>query len=89
MNAQPVLCGGNGVAIDLQIVLSESSDSYLVLLGTAVLEHVRCSREALQYKMLIGRLANAGWSLNHLGQVFHHEPRTMKKWAAALLSIDQ
>ena len=88
MNVQPLLCPGNGVATDLQLVLSEDSDSILVFLGTAVLERIRCSREALQYKMLVGRLANAGWSLSELGRLFGHEPRTVKKWAAALLSED-
>jgi hypothetical protein len=50
MNVQPVLCGGNGngVATDLQIVLSESSDSILVFLRTALLERIRCSREVLR-----------------------------------------
>lgn len=88
MNVQPILSGGNGIATDLQIVLSESSDSILVFLGTAVLERIRCSREALQYKMLVGRLANAGSSLSALRRVFGHDPRTIKRWAAALLSED-
>ncbi len=88
MNVQPVLSGGNGVTTDLHLVLSESSGSVLVFLGTALLERIGCSREALQYKMLVGRLANAGWSLSALQRAFGHDPRTVKKWAAALLSED-
>jgi len=87
-NVQPVLCGGNGKATDLQLVVSESSGSVSVFLGTALLERIRCSPEALQYKMLIGRLVNAGWRLSELQRTFRHDPRTMKRWAAALLSED-
>ena len=83
-NVQPILCGGNGVATDLQIVLSESSDSILVFLGVALLERIRCSPEALEYKMLVGRLVNAGKPLEELRRAFGHDPRTMKRWAAAL-----
>jgi hypothetical protein len=54
---QPILSGGTGVATDLHVVLSESSGSVLVFLGTALLERIGCSREALQYKMLVGRRA--------------------------------
>lgn len=88
MNVQPLLIGGNGVASDLHVVLSETSDSLLVFLDTALLERIRCSREALQYKMLVGRLANAGWALSELQRAFGHDPRTVKKWAAALQSED-
>ncbi len=87
-NLQPLLVGGNGAVTDLQLVVSENSDSILVFLGTAVLERIRCSREALEYKMLVGRLVNAGWSLSRLQAAFGHDPRTMKRWAAALLSED-
>jgi len=88
VKVQPALCVGNGSVSDLQIVLSESSDSVLVLLGTAVLERIRCSREALQCKVFIGRLVNGGWLLSALQATFHHDPRTMRHWAAALLSED-
>jgi hypothetical protein len=88
MNVQPVLCGGNGKATDLQLVVSVSSGSVSVFLGTALLERLRCTPEALQYRMLVGRLANAGWRLSELQEVFGHDPRTVKRWAAALLSED-
>ncbi len=82
-NLQPLPVGGNGAVTDLQLVVSENSDSILVFLGTAVLERIRCSREALEYKMLVGRLVNAGWSLSRLQAAFGRDPRTMKRWAAA------
>lgn len=88
MNLQPILSGGKGVATDLQIAVSEGSGSIVVFLGVAVLERIGGSREALQYKMLVGRLANAGWSLRELQRALGHDPRTIKKWAAALVSED-
>lgn len=88
MNVQPVLCGGNGKTSDLQLVVSESHERISVFLGVALLEQVPCTPELLQYKMLIGRAVNAGWRLNELAETFGHDPRTMKRWAAALLSED-
>jgi len=85
---QPALCGGNGVASDLHLVVSEGSGCIDVFLGAALLERVRCSEEALQYKMLVGRLVNAGWGLGTLRERFGHDARTMKRWAAALSSDD-
>lgn len=89
MSVQPALCPGNPVDCDLHVVPCEGDGSLLVFLGVAVLERVRCSPEGLQYKLLIGRLVNAGWSLSALQRHFHHDPRTMKRWAAALLSDDE
>ena len=85
---QPILCGGNGVASDLHLVVSEGSGCIDVFLGVALLERVRCSEDAPQYKMLVGRLVNAGWSLKTLRERFGHDSRTMKRWAAALSSDD-
>ena len=77
-NVQPVLCGGNGKATDLQLVLSESSGSVSVFLGTALLERLRCSPEALQHIALASRLVNAGWRLTELRGAFGHDPRMAK-----------
>lgn len=87
-NVQPVLPARQDVSNDLHIVRSEQSQSITVMLGVAVLERIRCSEEELQYKMMIGRLVNAGWPLDNLRREFGHDPRTMKKWGAALLSED-
>jgi hypothetical protein len=88
MNVQPVLCGGNGKATDLRLVVSVSSGSVSVFLDTALLERLRCTPEAPQYRMRVGRLANAGWRLSELQKAFGHDPRTVKRWASALLSED-
>lgn len=88
MSVHPVLCPDNPNAPDLGLVVNEHDDFILVTLGVAVLERIRCDREALQYKMFIGRLVNAGWRLNQLHEIFGHDHRTMKRWAAALTSDD-
>ncbi len=86
MTVQPILCADNPKAADFGLVVNEHDDFILVTLGVAVLERIRCDREALQYKMFIGRLVNAGWRLTQLRELFGHDHRTMKRWAAALTS---
>ena len=69
MNVQPILTGGKGVATDLSLVASYSTDSLLVFMDTALLERVLASAESLQYKLLGGRLLNMGfriWELEAL-----------------------
>jgi len=87
-NVQPLLSPRKDVSGDFHVIYSEDSASVSVMLGVAVLERISCSREQLQYKMLIGRLVNAGWPLDQLRRAFGHDPRTMKQWGAALLSED-
>ena len=87
-NLQPVLYGGNLTATDLDLFLSESSNSYLLYLGPALIERINCSPERLDYKMLVGRLYNAGWRISQIKQAFGHDSRTIKKWAEALNSDD-
>jgi hypothetical protein len=38
--------------------------------------------------MLVGRLCNAGVAVRELQEAFGHDPRTVKRWGAALLSGD-
>ncbi len=60
MNIQPVLTGGKGVATDLSLVASYSTNSLLVFMDTALLERVPASPECLQYKLLGRRMVNMG-----------------------------
>jgi len=85
---QPVLAGGEGIASDIAIFLSQSETTYDVYIGVALLERVGGNPNDVQRKMLIGRLCNAGFSQRRLCDTFHHDARTIKKWAAALLSGD-
>jgi predicted nucleic acid-binding Zn-ribbon protein len=87
-NLQLVLTGDKGVATDLTIFLSASERDLLVYLGVALLERVEYNPNQFAYKMLIGRLVNAGVALAKLNGQFKHDSRTMKKWAEALKSDD-
>ena len=87
-NLQLVLAGDKGVATDLTIFLSASERDLLVYLGVALLERVEYNPNQFAYKMLIGRLVNAGVALVKLTRQFKHDSRTMKKWAEALKSDD-
>ena len=88
MNVQPVLTGGNGIATDLSLVASYSTDSLLVFLGPALLERVPASEESLQYKLLGGRMLNAGFRICDLREAFPHDPRTLKRWGKAAVCED-
>ena len=87
-NLQLVLTGDKGVATDLTIFLSASERELFVYLGVALLERVEYNRNQFAYKMLIGRLVNAGVALVKLKRQFHHDSRTMKRWSKALTSED-
>ncbi|MCK5804693.1 MAG: hypothetical protein KAI66_17780, partial [Lentisphaeria bacterium] len=84
----PVLACGDGTASDITVFLSHGGTAYEVYLGVALLERVGAEPESVARKMLVGRLCNAGVSLRELGETFGHDPRTIKKWAAGLLSGD-
>ena len=85
-NLQLVLAGDKGVTTDLTVFLSESERALFVYLGLALLERVEYSANQFAYKMLIGRLVNAGVKLINLKRQFKHDTRTMKRWAKALKS---
>ncbi len=88
MNIQPVLTGGKGIATDLSVVASYSTNSLLVFMGTALLERVPASDESLQYKLLGGRMVNMGFRMRDLREAFPHDPRTLKRWGEAAVCDD-
>jgi hypothetical protein len=87
-NLQPVLSGGNGKATDLDLFLCPSGNNYLLYLGPALIERINCDERTLEYKIMVGRLYNAGWIAAELSRHFNHDPRTFKKWGEALQSSD-
>ncbi|OQB89621.1 MAG: hypothetical protein BWX83_01078 [Candidatus Cloacimonetes bacterium ADurb.Bin117] len=87
-NLQPILSPRNGCLSDLELTLSPCGGEVLVFLAHLLLERVKLSADSLQYKMLMGRLRNAGWRGKQLQKVFGHDPRTIKAWGDALLSDD-
>jgi len=87
-NLQPLLISRKGTATDLSLMLSSDGRDIFAFLDTALLERISCSRERLEYKILVGRMVNAGHSLTDLKDAFGHDARTMKRWGAALKSDD-
>ena len=87
-NLQPLLVSCKYTATDLSLMLSSDGRDIFAFLDTALLERISCSPEKLEYKILVGRMVNAGHSLSELKKAFGHDPRTMKRWGAALQSDD-
>jgi hypothetical protein len=59
-----------------------------VYYGLELLEVVPADRNAPSFKMLVGRLYNAGLSRRVLQETFRVDLRTIQRWAAALRSRD-
>jgi hypothetical protein len=73
---------------DLVVCLGPDGTTFDAYLGVALLERVGADPRCTQRKMLIGRLFNAGFPVGELAAAFGHDPRTIKKWGAALCSQD-
>jgi len=87
-NIQPLLVSRNSAATDMSLMLSSDGKDIFAFLDTALLERVSCSPERLEYKLLVGRMVNAGHRLTDLKKAFGHDARTMKRWGFALQSED-
>lgn len=59
-----------------------------VYYGLELLEVVSADRNEPSYKMLVGRLHNAGVSLRVLQQTFQSDAKTIQRWGRALRSRD-
>ena len=59
-----------------------------VYYGLELLEVVSADRQAPSFKMLVGRLHNAGVSLRLLQQTFEADPKTIRRWSGALRCRD-
>src|SRR6266481_8753749 len=57
-----------------------------VYYGLELLEVVSADRNDPSFKMLVGRLHNAGVSLRVLQQTFHSDAKTIQRWGRALRS---
>ena len=85
---QPILPCNQRFFSDMTVSLGAGGTTYEVYLGVALLERVGADPESVARKMLVGRLYNAGRTLRELTEQFGHDGRTIKKWAAALVSGD-
>lgn len=70
------------------IYLDESKQRLLVYYGLELLEVVSAKPQDPNYKLLVGRLYNAGLSVKTLEATFEVDRKTMRRWGQALLSGD-
>jgi hypothetical protein len=84
---QQFLTSGKGLT-DLAIYKSPCGGQLHFNLGLALMEVVPNVPEHAQYKMALGRLVNADWSLRDLERQFGHDHRTLTRWGEALKSSD-
>lgn len=85
---QHVLMPDKGVAGDLHLALHPAENEASAYLGTALLARVSLDPEELRHRLFVGYLANANWKLKTLSEAFGHDNRTIKRWAAALVTDD-
>lgn len=86
-NLQLLLCGVNAKT-DICVFVDKENKELYTFLGLALLERVPEDRESLLNKLLVARLANYGIPLSRLASAFHHDHRTIAKWAVAILTGD-
>jgi hypothetical protein len=70
------------------VYADEEEDRLHVYYGLELLEKVSADREDPNFKMLVGRLYNAGLNRRVLAETFQVDPKTMRRWGQALLSGD-
>lgn len=87
VSLQLVLSGFKG-ATDVSICTTADSDYLYVFLGLALLERVPNDPQQFLYQLMIARLVNSGVSQREIVHSFNHDSRTIKSWAAAVLSGD-
>ena len=66
----------------------EDQERLHVYYGLELLEVVSANRNGPSFKMLVGRLHNAGVSLRVLQQTFESDAKTIRRWGRALRSRD-
>ena len=65
-------------------IYAEDEEQLHVYYGLELLEVVPADPEAPSFKMLVGRLYNAGLNRRVLAETFSVDPKTMRKWGRAL-----
>ena len=66
----------------------EAGEGLLVYYGFEIIELVPNDPEAPSFKLLLGRLYNAGLKLSALCESFGVDPKTVRRWGQALLQTD-
>lgn len=93
LSIEPVITGQLLLGTDKRnplftIYLDESKQRLLVYYGMELLEVVSAKPQDPNYKLLVGRLYNAGLSVKVLEATFEVDRKTMRRWGQALLSGD-
>lgn len=70
------------------VYAEEDQQQLHVYYGLELLEVVSADRNDPNFKMLVGRLHNAGLSLRVLQATFHADPKTIQRWGRALRCHD-
>lgn len=70
------------------VYADEDQEQLHVYYGLELLEVVSADRNDPNFKMLVGRLHNAGLSLRVLQSTFQVDPKTIQRWGRALRSRD-
>lgn len=70
------------------VYADEDQEQLHVYYGLELLEVVSADRNDPNFKMLVGRLHNAGLSLRILQSTFQVDPQTIQRWGRALRSRD-
>jgi len=85
---QPILMPVKGTPDILLSIDPKSPEELFVFLGMAMLEKVPRVREHLAFKMLLGRLYNAGVHSRTLTKTFGVARSTLRRWGRALKTGD-
>lgn len=93
LSNEPVITGQLLLGTDkrnplLTIYRDKSERLLLVYYGLELLEVVSAKPQDPNYKLLVGRLYNAGVSVKALETTFQVDRKTMRRWGQALLSGD-
>ena len=67
----------------------EDQEQLHVYYGLELLEIVSADRNEPSFKMLVGRLHNAGVGLRVLQQTFQTNAKTIRRWGRALHGLDR
>lgn len=86
-NLQLLLTGDKAFS-DISVCFSASDNSISLQLGLSLIEKLRWDPDSLQYKMMIGRLANLGYPLRRIMEEFGHDHRTIRRWAKGLTTLN-
>ena len=69
-------------------VSPETPEQIEVYFGLALLEKVERGKNSLQFKLLLGRLYNAGYKRKELTAAFNVDLKSIRRWGNALKSND-